>query len=49
VGTGGNVELILPAEQAVVLKSVPNGTLLNVRASRVKSGSTTAADLVALW
>jgi hypothetical protein len=49
VGTVGNVELILLSGQSVVLMAVPSGTLLNVRASRVKSGSTTAADLVALW
>ena len=50
VGGAGNVEVILANDSAaVVLSAVPAGTLLPIRAKRVKAGSTTATLIVALY
>jgi hypothetical protein len=48
VGTGGNVVVITKGGQTVTLTSVPNGSLLPLCVSRVKSTSTTASNIVAL-
>ena len=50
VGGGGAVELItFPGGHDVTFAGVPSGTLLPVRASRVKAGSTTATSILALY
>jgi hypothetical protein len=50
VGGGGNVELItFPGAHDVTFIGVPSGTLLPVRASRVKAGATTATSILALY
>lgn len=49
VGTGGDVVIVNPSGTAVTFKSVPSGTVLPVRAVRVKSTGTTATDIVALY
>ncbi len=47
VGTGGDLAVTL-ASGDVILKAVPDGTLLPIKPSRVLSSGTTAADIVAL-
>lgn len=47
VGTGGNVSLKFAGGATLVLKNVPDGTMLAVAPSHVL-GATTAADLVGL-
>lgn len=47
VGTGGDLAITL-ASGDVILKSVPDGTLLPVKPSRVLSAGTTASNIVAL-
>lgn len=50
VGTGGDIALMASGDSAsVILKNVPNGTLLPIRIKRVLITGTTAADLVALY
>lgn len=48
VGVAGDVTLILASGQSVMLKAVPAGTLLPVRAQRVNATGTTAASLVGM-
>lgn len=49
VGTGGNISLILADDSAAItLTNIPDGTLLPVRAKRIRSTSTTASGIVAL-
>lgn len=47
VGGAGNVTLITLGGDTVEYASVPAGTYLNVRASRVKATGTTATNIVA--
>ena len=50
IGTGGDVVAVLTGDtDAVTFKNVPSGTVLPVRAKIVKSTSTTATDIVALY
>jgi len=49
VGGAGNVSLITIGGDTVTFTGVPAGTLLPVRAARVRSTSTTATAIVALW
>lgn len=50
VGGAGNIALRLYGDTAdVTLTAVPVGTVLNLRASHVRSTSTTATNLVALY
>ena len=50
VGTGGNVTLdTAGGETAVAFVGVAAGTIIPVRAARVRSTGTTASDIVALW
>lgn len=49
VGTGGAVALVTVGGSDITLSGVPSGTLLPVRAARVKSTGTTASNIVALW
>lgn len=49
VGAGGNLVVVLISGDELTLKNVPSGSLLPLRAKRVASTNTTAADLVALY
>ena len=49
VGQGGDLSLRLASGSEVVLAGVVGGTLLPVRAERVRATGTTAAGIVALW
>lgn len=49
IGTGGDVSLITVDGTTLLLKNVPAGTMLPIRAARIRSTSTTATDIVALW
>lgn len=50
VGTGGNVTLRGAGGGAdAVLKNVPDGSVLPVRAAYVRATGTTASDIVALY
>lgn len=49
IGTGGDLALTLSGGDEVSLAGVPGGTLLPVRARRVRAAGTTAAGIVALW
>ena len=49
VGRGGDLSLRLASGSEVVLTGVVGGTLLPVRAERVRATGTTAAGIVALW
>lgn len=48
VGTAGNVSLITKAGQTVTFVGVQAGTLLPIRASRIRATSTTASNMLAL-
>jgi hypothetical protein len=49
VGTGGDLKFQGANSTAdVILKNVPNGTLLPIRPEYVRASGTTAADIVAL-
>lgn len=49
VGGAGNVTVIMLGGETVTFTAVPAGTLLPVRVTKVKSTSTTATAIVALW
>jgi hypothetical protein len=49
VGQTGDVAARLAGGQSVVFRNVQAGSLLPVRAARVMSTGTTAADILALW
>jgi hypothetical protein len=50
IGTGGgDLEVTMVGTGTVVLSAIPAGTLLPIRVSRVKAGSTTATSIIALW
>lgn len=49
VGTGGNVNLDTPDGATVVFSNVQAGSILPVRVKRVRSTSTTASNIVALF
>lgn len=48
VGTGGDLVVIMQNGDTVTFANVPNGSLLPIAVSRVKSTLTTADDIVAL-
>jgi hypothetical protein len=48
VGTGGNISLIVGGN-TLTFTAVPSGSILPVRASRVRSTSTTASNIIALY
>lgn len=48
-GTGDVTVNMADTGSAVKFAAVPAGTLLPIRASRVKSTGTTATDIVAVW
>lgn len=49
VGGAGAVALITPAGTTITFAAVPVGTILPVKAARIKSTGTTATNLVALY
>lgn len=49
VGTGGNINIDDAFGNTVLLSNVPTGSVLPVRAKRVRATSTTASNLVALY
>jgi hypothetical protein len=49
VGGAGNIVLVTAGGEEVTFNSVPAGFILPVRTARVKSTSTTATNIVALW
>lgn len=49
VGGAGAIAVVSPTGQTVTFSAVPVGTLLPIRAARVKATGTTATNLVALW
>lgn len=48
VGGTGTMIAIMPDDSELTFTSIPAGTLLKIRAKRVKSTSTTATNMVAL-
>lgn len=48
VGTGGNLIAITMTGAEVTFTSVPDGTLLPIRAKRIKATGTTATNIVSL-
>lgn len=48
IGTGGNVSVRMPRGNTVTFTSVPGGTILPVRVSRVNATGTTASNIVAI-
>lgn len=49
VGTGGDVVALDRDGTVVTFKNVPSGSILPIRATRINSTNTTAADLVGMW
>lgn len=49
VGTGGNISLKNADGSTVILKNVPNGTMLEVDAIQVMATGTTATDIVGIY
>ena len=49
VGGAGNISVIMEGGETVTFVGVAAGTLLPVRVTRVRSTSTTATDILALW
>ena len=49
VGGAGNVNLVTAGGETVTFTGVTAGSVLPVRVARVKSTSTTATSIVALW
>ena len=48
IGTGGNIKVVLGGD-TVTFTSVPNGTCLAIRATRVFNTDTTASNVVQVW
>lgn len=49
IGTGGNVNIDTMDGSTVLFSNVPDGSILPVRVKRVRSTSTTASNIVALF
>ena len=49
VGGAGSVNVVLAGGQTVLFAGIQAGTLLPLRVSRVKSSSTSATNIVAIW
>jgi len=49
IGGEGNIAVVTSGGDTVVFTALSAGTLLPVRVSRVRSTSTTATNIVALW
>ncbi len=48
VGTGGDISVIMDGGQTVTFANVPDGTILPIRVSRVRSTGTDASDIVSI-
>jgi hypothetical protein len=48
VGTGGNMIAITMADVEVTFTAIPDGTILPIRAKRIKATGTTASNIVSL-
>jgi hypothetical protein len=48
VGTGGDMIAVTMADVEVTFTSVPDGTVLPIRAKRIKATGTTATNIVSL-
>ena len=49
VGSGGSLSVVTAGGQTVRFDGVPNGTMLPVRAARVRASGTNAGAILALW
>lgn len=49
IGTGGNVSIVTVGGDTVTFSNLADGSLLPVRAARVRLTDTTASDIVAVW
>jgi hypothetical protein len=49
VGGAGNIVLVTVGGETVTITAIAAGTLLKIRAKQIKSTSTTATVMVALW
>lgn len=49
VGGAGNVSIVTEGGDTVTFNGVPAGTTLVIRATKVRSTSTTATNIVRLW
>jgi hypothetical protein len=50
VGVGGNISIdTVGGDSAVILIGVPTGSILPIRATRVRATGTTATDIAALY
>lgn len=49
IGGAGNIVLVTQDGSTITLKGVQAGTLIPIRATRVKATNTTATDIVALY
>lgn len=49
VGTGGNIVVTMMGGGDVTFSNIPDGTILPIRVSRVKSTSTTASNIVNIY
>lgn len=48
IGTAGDITLTLVSNTELLFKNIPSGTILPVRARRIKATGTTATDLLGL-
>ena len=49
VGTGGNIVVTMAGGGDVTFSNIPDGSILPIRVSRVKSTSTTASGIVNIY
>jgi hypothetical protein len=49
VGGAGNLSVVMKNGTTLTLNSVPAGSMLSLRVTKVRSTSTTATNIVALW
>jgi hypothetical protein len=49
IGGTGHLNVIMMDGQTVLFSALPVGTVLPIRAKRIKSTSTTATPIVAMW
>ena len=49
VGTGGDLEVVTAGGETVTVPDVPAGTVVPIRATRVRAANTSAAGIIALW
>ncbi len=49
VGGTGNLAVTMLGGGIVIFPTIPAGTILRIRASQIRSTSTTATNIVAMW